>query len=75
MNLVNFPKVRIKRYDLGYVVEVQKRTWYGLKHWTHIISVSGMESQPWYYKDYDIALQEAEKLFRWDLIYYSDRKN
>jgi hypothetical protein len=75
MNLVNFPKVRIKRYDLGYVVEVKKRTWYGLRYWKHIISAAGIESEPWYYKDYDIALQEAVQLFKWDLIYYSVDKN
>lgn len=48
-------KFRIKKYDKGYVVEVQKRKWYGKKYWTHYISVSGIKSMPWYYSSYEYA--------------------
>lgn len=46
---------RIRKYPKGYVSEVQKRTWYGRKHWTHFVSVSGMPDKPWYHADYDCA--------------------
>jgi hypothetical protein len=68
MALVNFPNVRIKKYDLGYVVEMQKTTWYGRRYWTHIVSVAGMDDEPWYYKKYNTALEDAVKLFKWHMI-------
>ena len=48
-------KFRIKKYDKGWVAEVQKRKWYGLKYWTHFVSVSGISSEPWYSRSYDFA--------------------
>lgn len=67
MWLVNFPKIRVEKYTKGYVVEIQKSTWYGKKYWVHIESVSGIESEPWYYQSFDIAVEEAAKHFNWDL--------
>lgn len=46
---------RIKKYPRGYVVEIQKTTWYGKKYWTHYISVSGIDSEPWYHSEYKYA--------------------
>lgn len=68
MWLTNLQNVRIHEYDKGFVVEIQKKTWYGRKYWTHLISVFGIESDPWYFSSYDFAIQEAVKYFRWDLI-------
>lgn len=68
MVFVNFPQVRIKQYPQGWVVEIQKRKWYGLKYWTHIISVSGMKNRPWYFSTYESALSESELYLRRYLI-------
>lgn len=67
MHLSNFPKIRLKEYPRGWIVEIQKRTWFGKRYWTHIISVAGIEKEPWYYSTMDIAVEEAKKNFGWDL--------
>lgn len=67
MHLSNFPPVRVKKYAKGYAVEMQFKTWYGRKYWKHIVSVSGIPSEPWYYKSYDIAVSQAAKYFEFDL--------
>ena len=48
---------RIKQYPKGYVVEIQKRKWYGEKYWTHFISVAGIESKPWHFSSFGYALE------------------
>lgn len=68
MHLVNFPKIRIQEYPRGFVVEIQHKNLFGEKYWKHIISVSGISNQPWYFSSKDIAIEEAKKLFGWDLI-------
>lgn len=68
MHLVNFPKLRIKKYDQGYCPEILVRQWYGLNRWKHIISVAGMEYAPWYFKTYQDAIGEAKIFFGWDLL-------
>ena len=68
-NLTNFPNIRIQKYPQGWVVEIQKKKWYGRKYWVHIISVSGMRDTPWYFRSPDVAFEEACKLFRWDILY------
>lgn len=61
-------KVRIKEYPKGFVVEVKvSRAFWGYK-WTHLISVSGMRDEPWYFRTQEGALEEAKKLFGWDLL-------
>lgn len=62
-------KVRIKEYPKGFVVEIKvyKGIFRGYQ-WTHLISVSGIDSEPWYYDDLDMAVKEARKLFGWDLL-------
>lgn len=48
---------RIKKYPKGFVVEIEKRKWWGKKYWTHFISVAGINIMPWYYKTFDAAIQ------------------
>jgi hypothetical protein len=47
---------RIKKYDKGFVVEIRKQKWWGKKYWTHFISVSGIESMPWFHSTFDFAM-------------------
>lgn len=70
MHLENI-KVRVKKYPKGYSVEIQKSKWtlFGLKkYWIHLISVSGMRDKAWYYSSEEIAISEAVKFFKWDLL-------
>jgi hypothetical protein len=67
MHLVNFPKIRIKKYPQGYSAEILKRKWYGKKCWVHIVSVAGLPNEPWYSDSYDYALECAVKYFKWDI--------
>ena len=68
MHLSNINNIRIKRYSKGFIVQIQKKTWYGKKYWIHLISVAGIESMPWYFKTYESALDEAVRYFKWDLM-------
>lgn len=68
MWLVNFPKVRVKKYVKGFAVEIQKSTWYGRKYWVHIESVSGIESEPWYYKSDRSAIENTTMHFKLELM-------
>ena len=47
---------RIKKYPKGYVVEIEKRKWYGKKYWTHFVSVAGIDNEPWYFSSFDFAI-------------------
>lgn len=69
MWLIGMPKVRVKKYPKGWVVERKHRTWYGKRYWKHIISVTGIKDEPWYFKSIDSAVEEAKHLFGWDLHY------
>lgn len=60
--------IRVKEYPKGWVIETQKQKWWGKKYWIHIISVSGMEDEPWYYSTKEIAIECAVKYFEWDLL-------
>jgi len=62
---------RIKKYDEGFVVEVQKKTWYGKTYWTHFISVAGIASKPWYHSTYNDAESNLIKTIKWDTIWNS----
>lgn len=65
MNFTNFPNLRITYYrDKGWVVEIQKKKWYGKKYWIHIISYYGQNDKPYYFSDYDTALEEAVLCFK-----------
>lgn len=68
MWLSNIGEIRIKEYPKGYVVEIQKKTWYRRRYWTHLISVYGIPSQPWYFSSFNSALHQATLYFEWDLI-------
>lgn len=59
---------RIKEYDKGFVVEIQKHKWYGKKYWVHFISVSGISSEPWYFSTYDYALDNLLTEIKWNLL-------
>lgn len=74
MWLINI-NVRVKQYPQGWVVEIQKSKWYGKKYWIHIISVSGIEKESWYYHSMEMAIEQAAKYLKWDLtISTYDRK-
>jgi hypothetical protein len=62
MSLVNFPEFRIKKYPRGYVVEIKNKKWWGKEYWVHIISVAGMEDEPWGFTNYETAYLEAIRL-------------
>lgn len=68
MWLINLPKIRVKKHPKGYVVEIEKRKWYGKKYWIHLEATSGIEKQLCYYSTFDIAVSETANRFRWDLI-------
>jgi len=70
MHLENL-KVRVKEYPKGWVVEIQKEKcvlFFKRKYWTHLISVSGMSNNPWFYNTKEIAISQAIKFFEWDLL-------
>lgn len=52
-------KCRIKEYPLGYVAQVQ-RSIFGFKYWTHLISVAGIDSKPWYFKSTEETIRGAK---------------
>ena len=62
MSIVNFHELRIKKYHIGYVVEIKKKKWWGKEYWSHIISVAGMEDEPWVFSNYENAYLEAIRL-------------
>jgi hypothetical protein len=59
---------RIKKYNEGYVVEIQKTKWYGKKYWTHFVSVSGIESMPWHHSTFDYAMTNLLDKIKWQTI-------
>ena len=73
--LTNFQNIRMHKYDKGWVVEIQKKKWYGKKYWTHLISFSGLENNPFYFSSYDSALEEATKYFKWELMHGTQFNN
>ena len=61
-------KYRIKEYQRGFVVEVQKTTWFGIKYWTHFICVSGISTKPWFHSSYEYAEMNLLNKIKWDTI-------
>jgi hypothetical protein len=59
---------RIKKYEKGFVVEVQKTNWYGRKYWTHFISVAGISSEPWFHSSYEYAEMNLLNEIKWQTI-------
>ena len=59
---------RIKKYEKGFVVEVQKTTWHGKKYWTHFISVAGISSEPWFHSSYEYAEMNLLNEIKWQTI-------
>ncbi len=68
MWLVKFPKIRMHETSKGWVLQIQKRKWYGKKYWTHLISVYGITDEPFYFKTYESCLDNAVRYFQWDLM-------
>lgn len=64
--------IRVKQYYKGWVVEVQKEKrflfFFKKKYWTHIISVSGIYYFPWYYCSKEMAIEDATKQLKWELL-------
>lgn len=61
----HLPKIRIREHaPKKWVVEVQKKTWYGRSYWTHALSVFGISSEPWYFSSYEMAAECAAVEFR-----------
>lgn len=61
-------KVRVKQYPKGWVVETQKKTWYGKTYWVHIVATAGISNEPWHYSSKEGAVENASLYFKWDLL-------
>lgn len=61
-------KYRIKKYEKGYVAEVQKTNWCGRRYWTHFISVAGVNSEPWFHSSYQYAEMNLLNEIKWQTI-------
>ena len=64
-------KFRIKKYNKGYVVEIQKVKNYLIfkrNYWTHYISVAGISEMPWYHKTEDYAMMSLLDKIKWNTI-------
>lgn len=65
-------KVRVKKYPKGWAVEIERTKtaylFFKVKRWEHLISVSGMSDEPWFYDTKERAISQAVKLFEWDLL-------
>lgn len=62
---------RIVKTKKGYRVDIQKSKWgiFGIKkYWTHFISYSGLESIPFHYPTFDIAMEGMLKEIRWQIL-------
>lgn len=59
---------RLKKYERGWVAEIQKRKWYGKTYWTHFVSVAGIPDEPWYFSTYEIALSELLNEVKYNTI-------
>ena len=64
-------KFRIKKYKLGYVVEVQKFRnyfFYKKEYWEHYISVAGIDYLPWYHMTKEMAMMSLLDKIKWNTI-------
>lgn len=57
-------KFRIKQYKQGWVVEIQKRRWYGKKYWSVYIKVSGSKTVPWFFSNEKYAMRQLLDVIR-----------
>lgn len=68
MSLINFPEIRVRKLNKGYVVECKHRTWFGITYWKHIVGVSGLEHLAWQYTNKDMLIDDVTNLFYKHLI-------
>lgn len=63
---------RIHKHPKGYVVEhlVKKRylLFFTRKRWTHLMSVNGIPSEPWYYSTEESAMGALIREIKWNCI-------
>ncbi len=59
---------RIKEYPKGFVVEIQKKTWYGKRYWTHFIFDPDVLYGPWYHESHEAAMDSLLNRVRWDTV-------
>ena len=71
MHLQNI-NVRTRKTLIGWIVEVEKEKRHFLffkkKYWVPIIMYDGMPNVPFHYSTKNVAIIEAVRLFKWDLI-------
>jgi len=65
-------KYRIKKYDRGYVVENQKRRWWGKRYWTHYIYSFCLPEVPWYHSSSGFAMLNLLAKIKYKTIENSD---
>lgn len=58
---------RIKETSKGYIVEVEKKKWYGKRYWQPFINWRGT-NEPFHYGTFDDALDSLIKEVRWIAI-------
>ena len=70
---INF---RVKKHTRGWVAEfyIPSRTIFRRGKWKHYISVSGIESEPWYYSSREFAEEELLKKVKWNMLGNSELK-
>lgn len=59
--------LRIKEYEQGFLVEIQKTKWYGKKYWTFYSHYFGDKDSPFYYSTYEQALEFTLKEIKWKI--------
>lgn len=67
-------KLRIQQYGDVYVSEIQRRKWYGKLYWTHFITVSGIDSMPWFFTTYEAALESTMTQIRRQIAIETNKK-
>ena len=62
---------RITKSDLGFLVEIQKSKWnlFGLKkYWANYLTYSGLTSEPYYFDNFNSAIEQTLKEIRWEIL-------
>jgi hypothetical protein len=62
---------RITKHKKGFLIEIQKYKWslFGIKkYWTHFSSYSGIPEQPFYFSNFEMAMNEMLKEIKWEVL-------